>query len=209
MLFFAEKPTPVFANYVCTALDDVIDRFDCDDQFARSEQRWNDKLVFYLSDEESKMLGGTKNIGEMCHKLKTAHLSKNVYMPTEYYWLLLDRILRDYSDVFADIIEEDEEMLREKWVKNIIKTVYHARNCNPTSNQILAWCMYYFWDNDYDTPVELFSDKNKVDSLGFTETTFGVAARLAPHPDELKFIWEKDFDIKKWWRGKISEKVAL
>lgn len=59
----------------------------------------------------------------------------------------------------------------------------------------------FFWDTDFLAGPELleFGPEQRREQLGFSDEAFGIAAGLAPHPDELKITpWTGDPD---WTEG--------
>lgn len=151
MLRFANKPDNVFTEIISDALDMAIDQIEED-----IELEEEDGFVFLYFDEKFiESFGGIHDgipiILNELRKIQKAHVSKDVYMPTDIHFKMLDRILRNYCDLYNDVLSQEED--------SILK-------CNGKKIQTLSFGAildFFFWDTDYDlderTASALFEDK--------------------------------------------------
>lgn len=141
MLRFATKPDHIFTQIINDSLDMSID------SLRLSEEGFGDNWI----DEYTFKLFGSRNdiiIHEM-KKLRTANNSPDLFMPTDYHFRLLDRVLDWYCDLYNDSITFSTDMLmilNGKPIKHI------------DINEIRTT---FLWDNDYELLDSLLVSQNK------------------------------------------------
>jgi len=106
--------------------------------------------------------------------LRASHESA-LYQLTDYHWLLLYEVLKNFTEVFNDEPEGvvgGKELVTKYGVKNI--DFHDFLDC-------------YFWDTDFlmePTGVMAIGQAGR-QSMGFNQEAYGVIQRWAPHPEEL------------------------
>jgi hypothetical protein len=195
MLYFAKKPSKAFSGFIKNTIVCFINQLV---QYSGEDLGLSE--ITEMPEKEVEMFGGYKGVLVIMKSIRRAFKSKNVYMPTDYHWLLLDRAIKEHMTLFPGYNLEPDIVMRKS-----LERETGAKEFDIGESLIDI----YFWDTDYDMDPRVFSAKNVVDQCGFTEEAFGVANRMAPHEEELMFVHEKDFDRKKWCRGDISKKVNL
>jgi hypothetical protein len=157
MLRFQTNPgivfSKIFENALTIAIDEVqldIDDGDEDLNFARA----------YFEEEIIKAFGegiqGVKLINNELKKLLKAHLEKDVlYMPSDWHFKILDRVLRVYCDCYTESVEEYLE--DPKYASLVVR--YKDKPITELNAGDLMDC--FFWDSDYDfDPVTAMSMKS-------------------------------------------------
>lgn len=142
MIRFANKPDKVFNEIITNALEIAIDQIE--DDVGLNEK---DGFTFLYFDELFiNSFGGVHDgipiILNELKKIEKAHLSIDIYMPTDIHFKMLDRILQNYCDLY-----NDEFHLHEKC----------EIKCNGKILQTLSYddiLDFFFWDTDYDLDEE-------------------------------------------------------
>ena len=97
-----------------------------------------------------------------------------LYQLTDYHWLLLYEVLKNFTEVFNDEPElvAGEELVARYGVKNI---------------DISEFIDLYFWDMDFlaDPNDVIMIGEAERKSMGFSPEAYGVIQRWAPHSEEL------------------------
>lgn len=109
---------------------------------------------------------------EEVEKLRAANLSRTVFRPTDYHWLILHEILEQFSETYNDDPGEP---------------IVHA-GTTIRALDFAAIVGSFFWDLDFLIPFEELSGLGLEGrrQLGINAETVGLAAGLAPHPEELR-----------------------
>ncbi len=138
MLRFENKPDEVFTQIVTDSLDMAIDMIEHAIEL-KEEERF---VYFYFEEPFVKSFGGvndgTKMILNELRKLKRAHVSDDIYMPTDIHFKILDRLLWNYCDLYNEELRFSDDS---------------ALQCNGETIQTLTHYRildYFFWDTDYD-----------------------------------------------------------
>ncbi len=104
-------------------------------------------------------------------KLKAANLAGEVYALTDYHWLLLHEVLEQFC---------------EDYNAGVWEPLVHEGTTieNLDFDGIVG---LFFWDTDFLLDFEHLAalGPERRQMMGFNEETLGLAAGLAPHPDEL------------------------
>jgi len=105
--------------------------------------------------------------------LRASHESA-LYQLTDYHWLLLYEVLKNFTEVFNDEPElvAGEELVATYGMKNI---------------DFSEFIDLYFWDTDFlmePAGVVAIGQESR-QSMGFNQEAYGVIQRWAPHPEEL------------------------
>lgn len=167
MLRWQQTPDHVFTEIVTAALEVCIDRLadaygDTDEE--RVAQFSSDVVGLFTYDELLAQL----------RRLLEAHQSPELWMPTDYHFLLLYRALQQQIEFHNDSFRDAPCMMR---FGNFV-----------VADIDFDWlCDLYFWDIDFLIPANQFAElpSNAKASLGFSDETFGVVQGMKPHPDEL------------------------
>jgi hypothetical protein len=121
-----------------------------------------------------------------------------LYMPTDYHWLLMYECLKEQIALFNDgpvpsVVERLRTLASDQ------DTAYlhlPQRSGGPASvwMDFDAFIEVYFWDTDFLMDVRLLDHlaPEAKQQLGLSSEVFGLTHALAPHPDEL---------VLKQWRG--------
>ena len=198
MLRFASKPDAVFSELVKRVLEEVIGQLEDDLEF-----NYNDGggwVSIYFEKETIKAFGGDKEgialIKKELEKLLAAHGSKDVYMPSDYHFKLLDRIITFWSDVYSDSAAEwdSDPKSKECVLRYRGKPIYEI-----DKNAILET---FFWDTDYDFNPELAKSlsanrilKDRVADV--SNSAINASLNREPDTEDLKLVkW--DGDLKDW-----------
>jgi hypothetical protein len=107
-------------------------------------------------------------------KLLAAHEDRgHVYHPTEYHWLLLDRVLQAaFATHNASCFGPGKPTLASVGIHLIDFDAFRER---------------WFWDMDYEIPADSFNAAKEAskDYLGLSEGAFGCINRLPAHETDL------------------------
>ncbi len=149
MLKFATKPDTVFTSVLENSLDLAIDNL---------RFQGTDTDIFWLDDFTIKLFGNRVDIllNEM-QKILAAHIHADLFMPTDYHFLLLDRALSLYCDIYND--SDDDSLL------------IYKDNTAVQHLDIDSIRSTFFYDTDYellDVPVMREVSKLVFDSLGMS-----------------------------------------
>lgn len=128
---------------------------------------------------------------EVIERLLVASRARTLYQLTDYHWLVIYDCLEDFCAIHNDYVSEGR------------------RNMCRIGPYVLGRIDFdaivdgFFWDTDFLTGPELLdlTPEQRREQLGFSEEAFGIAAGLAPHPDEVRIIpwggeshWEREKD---------------
>jgi len=132
---------------------------------------------------------------ELLEKLDAPEL----YMPTDYHWLLMYECLKEHIALFNDgpvpsvvthlrALASDQDM-------TYLHLSKRSRGMAGVSLDFDEFIDVYFWDTDFLTDAGLFDNltAEAKQHLGVSGEVFGVTHGLAPHPDELI--------LKRWQEG--------
>jgi hypothetical protein len=114
-----------------------------------------------------------------------------LYVPTDYHWLLMYECLKEEIVLFNDE-PVPSVVKRLRTLANERDTVYlslpkRPRGTAGVSIDFDQFIDVYFWDTDFLMDTQIFSGltPEAKQQLGFSQEVFGVTHRLTPHPDEL------------------------
>jgi hypothetical protein len=181
MLRFARPLTPAAHALVAycleVAADDVRDLYG-DDGWAASFPR---SAACFTRELARNML---TDLGE---KLDQPEL----YMPTDYHWLLMYEALQVYVSVAND--DQPDDLMNElRTLAQADDTAYLdisrvRRREHRVAIDLDAFLDEFFWDMDCLLEPDLHEEfgAEQKQQLGTTPELFGVIHRLPPHPDEL------------------------
>jgi hypothetical protein len=136
---------------------------------------------------------------ELLEKLDAHEL----YVPTDYHWLLVYECLKEQIALFNDApVPSVATRLRALMSDQDTIYLHLPKRSRGTAGVWIDFDEFidvYFWDTDFLTNTETFSDLSPEAKrqLGFSGEGFGVTQGLAPHPDELV--------LKRWQEGDIDE----
>lgn len=157
MLRFATKPDEVFTELVDTALTIGFDMLvhegpdiDC---------HWLDQTTWEIFGENAHILA------QELSKLIKANKSHDLFMPTDYHFRLLDRVLEWYCDIYNDLHRDStEDAICYKGIPiqffdiNLIRTDF-------------------FWDTDYNFLETLGPDCSEVTQIVLQEIGVSKSGR--------------------------------
>jgi hypothetical protein len=131
---------------------------------------------------------------ELLEKLDAPEL----YMPTDYHWLLMYECLKEHIAFFNDEPVPSVGTRLRTLVSDQDTVYLHLPNRSGGTAGV--WIDFdefidvYFWDTDFLTDAGVFSHltPDAKQQLRFSGEVFGVTHALTPHPDEL---------ILKQWQG--------
>ena len=131
---------------------------------------------------------------ELLDKQETPEL----YVPTDYHWLLMYECLKEQLALFNDA-PVPSVVTRLRTLASDQDTAY-LHLPKPSRGTAGVWIGFdefvevYFWDTDFLMDVGLLDHlaPEAKQQLGLSSEVFGLTHALAPHPDEL---------VLKLWRG--------
>jgi hypothetical protein len=173
MLYFANKPDPVFTAILHAALEDMHGMLvDPEADPADAERYWQAQCPL-----ASRCFPLALAVYTMDRLLAASKDPITVYRITDYHWLLLYDCLDAYCEVHSDYAKENPEKLFPVGQYEIGEIAF-----GDIVDQ-------YFWDTDFlaeaSTVEGLGPEGRQV--LGLSHEAFGIAQKLVPHYDELKF----------------------
>ena len=165
MLRFATRPDKALTEIVTHCLEVALgilrdDSVTDDGAMACFYERLG---VIFSRDELAKEI----------ESLLAAHRSNDLYMPTEYHWLILHDVLHDGAEMHND-------MVAEFGPAKIGCVLLGEIDFDAVAD-------IYFWDEDFLLEPEALNDMHPTDKngMGFTDGTFAVVNQLKPHPEDL------------------------
>jgi hypothetical protein len=195
MLRFQNKPDKIFTEILARSLDIAIAQMDMDIEYGYSEERGGFSDSFFETEIINAFGGGLAGIKSIRHELKrllAASESENVFMPTDYHFKLLDRVINAWCDIYNDMLQDMEEI-------DIL--YYKGKAIKPKSDFIIN---AFFWDTDYDFPEHVAHSLKQADptdpnSIRARSNVFdsGINASLNLSPDTMDLLleeWKPDSD---------------
>lgn len=211
MLRFESKPDKVFSDFLKDTLELVIDELamDIDDIKKKCYTKGHGWAYGYFEPEIIGAFGGdSAGIGLIkreLQKLLKAHLDPdNIYMPTDYHFKLLDRILRANCDLYSDMSEDYAK-----------KDLYRYKRKPIYEIDFEKISGHFFWDCDYDFGPELARklQSNTVVKDEIDISTSALNASMYKEPDsiDLQLLkWPMDEqEYKKWSKKEDMDWVWL
>jgi len=189
MLRFQCKPDKIFTEILARSLDIVIAQMDMDIEYGYNEEQGGFSDTFFETGIIRAFGGGLAGIKLIRHELKrllAASESEKVYMPTDYHFKLLDRVINVWCDIYNDMLQdmEEEEIL-----------YYKGKAIKPKADFIIN---AFFWDIDYDYPQDVAyrlmqEDRTDPDSIRVRRNIFdsGINASLNLSPDTQDLLLEE------------------
>jgi len=178
MLYFQQKPDPVFTAILHEALD--LLREDLGQMLADGDlSLW--EANFPLSARCFK----PKSAMQVAERLLKASRDADVYRVTDYHWLLLYECLEEYCFCHNDLAEGDPIGLL---------TIGDYRVGQIDFGLIVD---LYFWDTDFLIPAEVvvgMGERGRK-TMRLNDELYGIAQGWLPHPEELRLEHVKD---PKW-----------
>jgi hypothetical protein len=195
MLRFQCKPDKIFTDILARSLDIAIAQMDMDIEYGYSEERGGFSDGFFETEIINAFGGGLAGIKSIRHELKrllAASESEKVFMPTDYHFKLLDRVINAWCDIYNDMLQDMEE-------EDIL--YYKGKAIKPTADFIIG---AFFWDTDYDFPEHVAyslkqASRTDPDSVRGQSDIFdsGINASLNLSPDTMDLLleeWKPDSD---------------
>ena len=194
MLYLAQKPDAVLTKLLDDALAMVGD-----------ELRDDEDALAAFPDDVAKMFGGPAAIGDVLAALRTAAVDPQaVYDINDYHMILLYFVLEAYCDIYNDTMRDPSLEAYDALAIRVRGKVVPHVDAGTIAD-------VFFPDTDFLLAVDLLDpqvSQEALDAMDYRDTTMAVAARLKPHPDELRLTrvegapeWdEEDPDEPPWWR---------
>jgi hypothetical protein len=200
MLRFAIKPDAVFTELLDAALSvgrDTLDLVGPDLGY-----HWLDENTWKLFGERTEILN-TELI-----KLIEANKSTDLYMPTDYHFRLIDRILEWYCDIYNDEIQDSTDC-----------AIYYKDTTIPHFN-IDSIRSDFFWDMDFDLFEVLGGDRSEnaqaiLNMMGVSKS--GINMQQGKSPDLREFTLQKcepdpdwrtvDYYGDDFWFGNQNDEI--
>jgi hypothetical protein len=135
---------------------------------------------------------------DLLEKLEAPEL----YVPTDYHWLLMYKCLKEQIALFNDEpVPSVVKRLRTLVTEQDTPYVRLGSRSTGTAGVAIDFDQFidvYLWDTDFLTDSQMFSDltPEAKRQLGFSGEVFGVIHRLTPHPDELV--------MRQWQEGRAN-----
>jgi hypothetical protein len=135
-----------------------------------------------------------KTLLDLLEKLDASEL----YVPTDYHWLLMYECLQAQIAIFNDepgpsVVKRLRTLATDQDTSYLRLPSWSTRT-GGVAIDFGQFIDAYFWDTDFLTDAQMFSDftPEAKEQLGFNEEVFGVIQGIAPHPDELVLKrWEE------------------
>jgi len=170
MLRFSGDPDEVSLAILHAALTDALEEMEIS-----KEDPKGDPGDFTARYPESAKCFTAALAEKTLKNLFCASQDSALYQLTDYHWLLLYEVLKNFTEVFND---EPEGVVggKELVTKYGRKTVdfHDFIDC-------------YFWDTDFladpDGMINMGHESRQ--SMGFNQEAYAVIQRWAPHPEEL------------------------
>jgi len=167
MLRFAKKPDALFIKILDRVLGEII--FELSEDVLYTD---NDFVGNYFSESDIELFGDVETILNEVKRLQVAHKSSKLYMPTDYHFLILDRILYTFCQVYTDNVS----ILDENYpIKHNGESI-----CELDFGDILET---FFWDTDYNLGLSI--PKHLKDVLGVNEETINLSNGKPADSNEL------------------------
>jgi hypothetical protein len=192
MLRWAEKPKKSFRVFFSWMLETAINDLTED----LSEIKQNPKKAYKKLDLNSNLyyditdMFTIKQLLDIVKSLKSAHESKKLFMPTDYHFLIIDRLLQVYQPYLVDMVH-DYVITNEPFIKRNSNTLKY----DVEMDYILG---RYFWDDDYDLDPRIINRPDIIASLDVSEEAVHACNRMRPQPHEI--------ELKEWVDTKVNEK---
>lgn len=184
MIYFAEKPSRAFHLLVRDALVHEIGGFGFDGRvypsqrprFPGCRRLVKDDLDWCAlsSDRDKRLFTATTYFNEL-EKLLVAHTDKiNLWHVSDYHWLILDRVLRDFIDYVSN-------QMRDKLI--ICKRMYLNKDLTGFSDSLCDFGYIadrYFHDGDYD-PIGGLTPEI-AESMSMNPETYGLQIGVKFNP---------------------------
>ena len=165
-----------------------------------------DEIVDLYEDHEAWAsaypLASTCFTRELARKVLLELLDKQetpeLYVPTDYHWLLMYECLKEQLALFNDApVPSVVTRLRALTSDQDVVYLHLPKRSRGTAGVWIDFDEFvdvYFWDTDFLTDAGLLDHlaPEAKQQLGLSREVFGVIHALAPHPDEL---------ILKPWQG--------
>jgi len=173
MLYFANKPDPVFTALLHAALENMHGMLvDPDADPADTTRYWQAQCPL-----ASKCFPLALAIYTMDRLLVASREPIIAYRITDYHWLLLYDCLDTYCSVHNDYAAENPER------------AFPVGQYEIGEIDFDAIVDRYFWDTDFlieASTVDGLGPEGR-QAMGLSHEAFGIAQKLVPHNDELKF----------------------
>jgi len=160
MLKFKQKPDDVLTEVITRAINVVIT------ELSQDVSMYDYKTEFvneYFTKQDQMMLGGTKQLLYELKRIKMAHESKDVYMPSDLHFLILDRILSKWCTIYSSDVKIIMEDNYDYPVMYKGKPVTHF-----DVNDIID---LFFWNNNYTYYTQKMSKPLGDKYLSFVNVT--------------------------------------
>jgi len=202
VLRFQYKTDNVFNEVLERALGETIDSIkeslryesDGDDRFDLIQHIWEDDI--------KRAFGTPEFLLHVLEALLEAHQSKDLYMPTDWHFLLLDRILHSWCDCYGDMAGEADNdfLLRDDDGDPIMEVKF--RDVVET----------FFWDTDYDFPADLAAQLRGTvvqEQSDVSDVALNASMRKSVDLEDVNLVPWRDGDDRGeagcWWKEELEE----
>ena len=191
MIKFESYPDEIFSSILSNVLDYVIDEYNDDVKFSNNG-------LFYFNEKENKMFGEPKIFLNEFKRLKQAHESEDLFFITDYHFLIIDRLLRYWRDLYNDGLFDRYTCL--------------GREIKELDLEMML--MIFFYDNDYEMSPEVARALKEDKAATVASDTFPSAIRASMgevvdlqdlHIDKITDPEE----IEEWKETKLTEEDLL
>ena len=168
MLRFQFTPDKCFFEIVTASLEIPMDMLKEDIEQAELDQ------VKYLHIPQVAKIFSTELLLKTIEELLEAHEAPELYMPTEYHFLVLYDVISGFAELHNDSLSDEEPATK---VGSLL-----------VGEIDFDWLFdMYFWDCDFLTDPEVMNrlSGEAKEMVRFSPETFAVVNRMEPHPDEL------------------------
>jgi hypothetical protein len=178
MLRFVEPPDALFTRLINDALDLSIDSI----AIGYNYTDWLDDLTLKLFGSDVSI------VTNELKKLRDAHNSSKLFMPTDYHFRLLDRVIAWYCILYNDFSPEEKYPAEEE---GYVVDTFDFDEIAET----------FFWDNDYELIDTLLRRKSSpaepevLSSFGLTDSGLAMIQGKVPDTMDLKLEQYDDDEI--------------
>jgi hypothetical protein len=115
-------------------------------------------LMLDICDEELALFESPQLLLETLKELKAAHESKELYMPTDWHFFILDRLLEGSCSYLNDMSPCDYSEYSDKDLPAYLTTKKRILKKAYTHDYL---CESIFWDLDHDIYLNIYKERPK------------------------------------------------
>jgi len=180
MLKFKQKPDNVMNEIITRAINTAIDELNEDINIMipfGGEAEYTDT---YFTKQDKLILGDTEGIIYELKRIKMAHESKDIYIPNNLHFLILDRLLHVWCSTYNTLLHAMDINYQVMYKG---KPITHV-----DVNDIID---LFFWNTDYDLILQddmIFNYNTYAKQLyNVSDESIKASLNSTPNADDLNF----------------------